>query len=137
MRATVVPGGLVRFLSAAALSATLAFVAGCDKQTRFTSVEPAAGTFAGGEEIEVLGANIPRGGIQVRFGNREAQPVVVESDRKLKVLTPAGDKGTTVDVFITFDDGRAFVMKNAFKYVDQTQQRQTMDKFFEKTSSKK
>ena len=107
-------------------------VSGCSNETKFTKVEPNTGTFTGGEEIELQGNGFPRTGLSVRFGNKEAQPVVVESDKKIKVATPAGDKSTNVDITITFDDGRAFVLKNGFHYVDSTQQRATMDKFFDK-----
>ena len=36
-----------------------------------------------------------------------------------------------------FDDGSALQLKNGFRYVDSTQQRQTMDKFFSKASGEK
>jgi hypothetical protein len=56
--------------------------------------------------------------------------VVVESSTAIKVTTPAGDKSTSADVSVVFDDGKAFVLKSAFQYIDTTQQRQTMDKAF-------
>jgi hypothetical protein len=110
---------------------------GCSNELKLSTVEPNTGTFTGGEEIIVEGQNFPRGGASVKFGLKEAQPVVVESDHKIRVTTPAGDKNTNVDVTVVFDDGRAFQLKNAFRYVDSTQQRNTMDKFFSKASGEK
>lgn len=125
---------LIRWwLSVGALLA-LAMGAGCSSETRFTEVEPNTGTFTGGEEVELRGANFPRSGVMVRFGSHAATAVVVASDRSIKVTTPAGEKGTAVDVTVVFDDGRAYVLRNGFRYVDSTQQRDTMDKFFDKAS---
>ena len=109
-------------------------IAACSHDTRVSELEPNTGTFSGGEEVEIHGANFPRSGVTVRFGTKEATNVAFVSDSTIKVATPAGDKNTTSDVTIVFDDGRAFVLKNAFRYVDSTQQRQTMDKFFNKAS---
>ncbi len=122
-----------RLLVGVSLSLSL-LALGCSKETRVTELEPNTGTFSGGEEVEIHGSNFPRGGVTVRFGTKEATNVAYVSDGAIKVATPAGDKNTTSDVTIVFDDGRAFVLKNAFRYVDSTQQRQTMDKFFNKAS---
>lgn len=129
MRAALAPLALLIGLS------TLGAL-GCNSsnETKFTGLEPNTGTFVGGEEIAVLGANFPRGGVVVRFGLKEAKPVVFEADNRMKVLSPPGDRGTNADVTLIFDDGRAFVLKSGFRYVDSTQQRQTMDKFMKKVS---
>jgi hypothetical protein len=119
-------------LSLVLASALLPGTAGCSTETKFTGVEPNTGTFSGGEEIVLQGQNFPRGGVTVRFGYKEAKPVVFESTSRIKVYTPSGDKNVNSDITITFDDGRAFVLKNGFRYVDTTQQKQTMDKFFDK-----
>jgi hypothetical protein len=111
--------------------------AGCSTDTRFTSIEPNTGTFTGGEEVQLKGQNFPRGGVQVRFGVHEAQPVVVESDHVIKVVTPAGDKNTNSDVSIIFDTGQSFILKSGFRYLDSTQQRSTMDNFFKEASGEK
>ena len=125
----------------AALPLTLLVAAGAsgcsDGQTKFTGIEPNTGTFVGGEEVTLMGQHFPRGGATVRFGDKPAQPVVMESDHKIKVTTPAGDKNTNSDVTVIFDDGRAFQLKSGFRYVDSTQQRNTMDKFFNKASGEK
>jgi len=114
----------------------LALAGGCSNELKFTGVEPNTGTFTGGEEVVLKGQNFPRGGVMVRFGTKEAQPAVVESDHAIKVTTPAGDKNTNTDVTVVFDDGRTLVLANGFRYVDSTQQRQTMDKFFNKAAGK-
>ena len=129
--APVVSGGLMVAMAGAM------FVAGCSNETKFTRVEPNQGVFTGGEEIELEGNAFPKGGVTVRFGFKEAAPVVTETDKRIKVMSPPGDKNTNVDVTITFDDGRAFVLKNGFHYIDNTQQRATMDKFFDKASGQK
>lgn len=111
-------------------------LAGCSTETRLTEVAPNAGTYTGGEEVELRGANFPRSGVAVRFGGKEATGVVMQSDRSIKVNTPAGEKGTAVDVTVVFDDGRAFVLRNGFHFVEQ-QQRQVMDKFFNRAAGEK
>ena len=119
-----------------ALPLSLLLAACNDGQTKFTGLEPNTGTFVGGEEVALVGTNFPRGGATVRFGEKPATPVVMESDHRIKVTTPAGDKNTNTDVTIIFDDGRAFQLKNGFRYIDSTQQRNTMDKFFDKAAKK-
>lgn len=119
----------------APLALALALAASaCNNETRVSEIEPATGTSNGGEEVLIKGQGFPRSGAVVRFGTREAQPVMIESDNAIKVYTPAGDKGTSADVSVVFNDGRAFVLKSAFHYIDSTQQRNTMDKFFDKAS---
>src|SRR5262249_34201244 len=95
-------------------------------------VDPPNGTFSGGEEVEIRGNGFQpgRGGVTVKFGRRDATAIVVESDSKIKVQTPVGDKNTTVDVSIIFDDGKALLLKNGFHYIDTTQQKAAMDKAF-------
>lgn len=128
----------MRALSAVLLSLPLLVgAAGCSTETKFSHIEPNTGTFTGGEEVILGGQNFPRGSVMVHFGNKEAQPVVMESTSKIRVTTPAGDKNTNTDVTITFDDGKAYVLRNGFRYVDSTQQRQTMDKFFDKAAGSK
>jgi hypothetical protein len=107
-------------------------VAACSNDLKVSEIEPPNGTFSGGEEVVIKGNGFQpgRGGVSVRFGRREASNVVVESAGAIKVTTPAGDKNTAVDVSVTFDDGKSFVLKSGFQYIDTTQQRQTMDKAF-------
>ncbi len=113
--------------------------AGCSNDLKVNEVEPASGTYGGQEEVVIHGNGFQpgRGGVSVRFGRREATNIVVESTSAIKVTTPAGDKSTSVDVSVVFDDGKAFVLKSGFQYVDTTQQRQTMDKAFNAMGGKK
>ena len=107
-------------------------ILGCSNELKVSEVDPPQGTFMGGEEVFIRGNGFQpgRGGVSVRFGRREAQNVVVESATAIKVTTPAGDKSTAADVSVVFDDGKAFVLKGAFMFIDTTQQKQTMDKAF-------
>lgn len=122
------------FLSLGLLSALVlccsAFL-GCSNDLKVTEVDPPQGTYMGGEEVIIRGNGFQpgRGGVSVRFGRREATNVVVESASAIKVTTPAGDKSAAADVSVIFDDGKAFVLKSAFQYLDNSQ-RQTMDKAF-------
>jgi len=105
---------------------------GCSNELKIGDVEPPHGTFTGGEEVVIHGNGFQpgRGGVSVRFGRREATNVVVESASAIKVTTPSGDKSTAVDVSVVFDDGKAFVIKSGFQYIDTTQQLQARDKTF-------
>jgi hypothetical protein len=100
----------------------------CTKELKFTSIDPNFGTSGGGEEVVLEGANFPKGGVKVAFGFKEAQPVVMESTSKIRVMTPVGDKNVNTDVTITFDDGRTLVLKNGFRYVDTTRGQEMRDK---------
>jgi hypothetical protein len=110
---------------------------GCSNDLKVSEIEPPQGTYSGGEEVIIKGNGFQpgRAGVSVRFGRREATNVVVESLSAIKVTTPAGDKSVAVDVSVVFDDGKAFVLKSGFQYIDSSQQRQTMDKAFNADSS--
>jgi hypothetical protein len=105
---------------------------GCSNELKVSEIEPPNGAFTGGEEVVIKGNGFQpgRSGVTIKFGRREATAVAVESGDKIKVTTPAGDKSTTVDVSVVFDDGKAFLLKNGFHYVDTTQQRANMDNAF-------
>ena len=115
------------------------WVTACSNELKVSEVDPPAGTFSGGEEVVIKGGGFQpgRGGAMVRFGKRDASAIVVEAADKIKVTTPAGDKGTIVDVSVVFDDGKAFTIKNGFRYVDTTQQKASMDKAFNAMGGKK
>jgi IPT/TIG domain len=121
-----------------AMAAAALALAACSNELKVSETDPNTGTFNGGEEVTIRGNGFQpgRAGVTVKFGRRDAQAVVVESDSKIKVQTPAGDKNTTVDVSVVFDDGKAFLLKNGFKYIDNTQ-RATMDKAFNALGDKK
>jgi hypothetical protein len=113
-------------------------LAACSNELKVSDVDPPQGTFTGGEEVIIKGNGFQpgRGGVTVKFGRHDAQAVAVESSDKIKVQTPAGDKNTVVDISVVFDDGKAFMLKNGFKYLDNTQ-RVTMDKAFNALGDKK
>ncbi|HVZ74856.1 MAG TPA: IPT/TIG domain-containing protein [Polyangia bacterium] len=83
------------------------------------SVEPSQGTTAGGDEITIIGGGFQPGKTQaeVRLGRKRVESVIIASADKIKIVTPANDKGP-VDVSVTFDDGTAFKVPNAFRYVE-------------------
>ncbi len=107
-------------------------VAACSNDLKVTSVEPAQGTFGGGEDIVIHGNGFQpgRGGVTVNFGKRAGTSVAVASTDKITVMTPGGDPNTTVDVTVIFDDGKAFKLGNGFHYMAQVDQRGTLDKAF-------
>src|SRR4051812_20615953 len=114
-----------------AMAAAALALAACSNELKVSETDPSTGTFNGGEEVIIKGNGFQpgRGGVTVKFGRRDAQSVSVDSASAIKVQTPAGDKNTTVDISVVFDDGKAFMLKNGFRYID-NQQRATMDKAF-------
>ncbi|HMF08847.1 MAG TPA: IPT/TIG domain-containing protein [Thermoanaerobaculia bacterium] len=83
------------------------------------SLEPNQGTTAGGDEIAIVGGGFQPGKTQaeVKFGRKKAENVVIAAAGKIKVLTPANEKGP-VDVTVMFDDGSMFKVPNGFRYVE-------------------
>ena len=120
----------VKMLCAAAMVFGLA---ACSNELKVTSVEPAQGTFGGGEDVVIHGNGFQpgRGGVTVTFGKR-AGDLGRRSRRptSINVMTPGGDPNTTVDVTVVFDDGKAFKLANGFHYMAQADQRGTLDKAF-------
>jgi len=106
----------------------------CSSATKLEELEPPQGTFAGGEEIMIKGKNFPvkTGGAMVMFGRRPATNVVIENSGTIKVTSPTGEKNTEVDVTVQFDDGRGFQLKNAFRYLDATDNAKVMKNFGKK-----
>ena len=107
-------------------------LAACSNDLKVSSVEPAQGTFGGGEDVVIHGNGFQpgRGGVTVTFGKRPATSVVVAAADKINVMTPGGDPNTTVDVTVVFDDGKAFKLPNGFHYMAPADQRGTLDKAF-------
>jgi len=93
---------------------------GCSNETKITELEPPQGTYSGGEEIIIKGRNLPAGksGATIMFGRKAATNIVMESPNAIRVTSPAGDRNTEVDVSVTFDDGRAYLLKSGFRYLD-------------------
>lgn len=106
----------------------------CSNETAVRELEPPHGTFAGGEEITIHGRNFPigRGGATVTFGRRAATNVVLENPSSIKVTSPAGERNTDVDIVVMFDDGRAYLLKNGFRYLDASDNQKVMKNFFKK-----
>ena len=107
---------------------------GCSNETRVSEMEPSHGTFAGGEEILIKGNgfNPGHGGVTVKFGKKDATNIVVESDRAIRVTSPGGDRNTQVDITVIFDDGRAYLLRSGFRYLDATDNSKVMKNFYEK-----
>jgi hypothetical protein len=95
------------------------------------SVEPPQGTTAGGEEISIVGGGFVPGKTQaeVRFGRKKAESVMIVSPTKMRVVTPANEKGP-VDVSVSFDEGSAFKIPNAFRYMEPAANDNTRRAFF-------
>ena len=107
---------------------------GCSNETKINELEPPHGTYAGGEEIVIRGNgfNPGHGGVAVKFGKKDATNIVVESDKSIRVTSPAGDRNTQVDITVIFDDGRAYLLRNGFRYLDAADQGKVMKNFYEK-----
>lgn len=86
----------------------------CDSGTRLKAVEPNFGNIAGNDDVTILGNGF-KTGMVVYFGKREAQNVIIDSPMRIRVKTPAGIEGK-VDVSITRDDGKTFVLRDGFIY---------------------
>ena len=106
------------------VSLLLAFCIGCKEEFGIHNISPATGVLGGGEPIEILGSGFdPNLGIAVYFGNAKASNVVVSSSKKLIVSTPSVGEPTVVDVRIATDDGKEFLLRRAFRYIEKS----TMD----------
>jgi hypothetical protein len=108
---------------ALAVSVVLGVLVSACQQTggplKVDSVEPPQGTTAGAEEISINGSGFVPGKTQaeVRFGRKKAESVMIVSPTKIRVVTPANEKGP-VDVSVNFDEGSSFKIPNAFRYVE-------------------
>ena len=93
-------------------------VLGCQKGTSISKLEPNTGNVSGGDTITIYGNGL-KPGVTVHFGKRECQVVVVDqSGKSMRVKTPSGAEGP-VDVIITDDDGKTFMLKEGFRYHSQ------------------
>ena len=95
------------------------FVIGCKEEFAIRTISPATGVLGGGEPIEILGSGFnPNQGVAVYFGNSKAGNVVVNSSKKMTVSTPSVGEAQVVDVRIATDDGKEFLLRRAFRYVE-------------------
>ncbi len=99
-----------------ALGLVAALGLGCSSGVKVTSVTPENGTVAGGEDILIKGQGF-KAGVQVKFCRAEAKNVILLGDNQIKATSPANSKGSC-DVTLTFDDGRAYKVANAFNYME-------------------
>jgi hypothetical protein len=77
--------------------------------SRVRSVEPASGSALGNATVTIHGTGFQEGsakGVKVLFGSQQARVLGFVGDETLKVETPAGEVGQTVDVMLVFDDAR-------------------------------
>jgi hypothetical protein len=122
-----------RVLGLALSIAAFAAIAACQKggPVNVEKVDPPEGTTAGGDEISIVGSGFQPGKTQaeVKFGRKKAESVQIASDSKIRVVTPANDKGP-VDVQVMFDDGATFKIPNAFRYVLPTSGESALRAFF-------
>jgi hypothetical protein len=97
---------------------------GCKEEFAIRDISPATGVLGGGEPVEILGSGFsPNLGLSVYFGNEKAPNVVVSSENKMIVHTPSSREPTTVDVRIATDDGKEYLLRRAFRYIE----KQSMD----------
>jgi hypothetical protein len=90
----------------------------CDSGFSVRRCSPAVGVLAGGEPIDILGSGFSAGmGITIYFGSTKADNVVVRDSGKLTVTSPSNDEPGKVDVRVITDDGKEFVIREAFQYV--------------------
>jgi hypothetical protein len=96
------------------------FMGACDQKgpLRIDRVEPPEGVSGGGDTVTIVGSGFQPGKtqVEVRFGRRKSESVVIASTNKINAVTPGGDKGP-VDVVLSFDDGSQFKIASGFKYV--------------------
>ena len=94
----------------------LAIVAltGCESGTYIKTLEPGFGNVSGGDTVLIIGNGF-KTGMTVQFGKHEVKHVVVEPPSRLRVKTPSGAEGK-VDVVVTRDDGKTFMLEKGFEY---------------------
>jgi hypothetical protein len=111
---------MTRTLQLTAAVLFLGLVGACDQKgpLRVDRVEPDEGISGGGDQVTIIGSGFQPGKtqVEVRFGRRKSESVVIASNTKINVLTPGGDKGP-VEVVLDFDNGQRFSIKDGFRYV--------------------
>ena len=122
-----------RVLGLALSMAAFVTIAACTQSgpLKVDTIEPPQGTTAGGEEISINGGGFTPGKTQaeVKFGHKKSETVTIASTSKIRVVTPASEKGP-VDVTVMFDDGSYFKIPNGFRYVEPAAQDNARQAFF-------
>jgi hypothetical protein len=90
----------------------LAGAAGCEKKKGLTvtGIEPAGGPYTGNTTVTIRGTGFQEDGakgVKVYFGGQQARVLGFVGDDVLKVDSPPGEVGKSVDVVLMFDDARA------------------------------
>jgi hypothetical protein len=86
----------------------------------FSEVEPDFGGLQGGKTVRVVGDSLRLDiGYAVYFGELRSPQVSIASDKALLAVTPRRFEPGEVDVTIRADNGRVFVVKNGFQYINQ------------------
>ena len=89
-------------------------ITGCESGTRIKALEPNFGNVSGGDTVLIIGSGF-KTGMTVQFGKHEVKHVVVDTPSRLRVKTPSGAEGK-VDVIVTRDDGKTFMLENGYEY---------------------
>jgi hypothetical protein len=108
-------------LSFAAATGLLLTLGACQQKggpLQIVRVEPDQGTTGGGDTVHIIGSGFEPGRtqVEVRFGRKKVEQVMISSVDKITVVTPAGDRGP-VDVTLMFDNGAPFKIAGGFRYI--------------------
>lgn len=110
-----------RILGLVTAAMFVAALSACDKKggaLSVTRVEPSSGATGGGEQVMIEGSGFEAGKtqVEVRFGNKRCEQVIIASSTQIAVTTPPGARGP-VDVSLMFDNGSPFKIPGGFSYV--------------------
>lgn len=86
----------------------------CDQSEGVKEVQPNYGNVSGKDDVVLIGKGF-KTGLTVVFGKHKATNIVVESDTKVRLKTPAGPEGA-VDIYVTDSSGKTLMLKKAFTY---------------------
>jgi len=91
----------------------------CSKEFSITGIDPHSGVLGGGEVIKIKGSGFKPGmGVTVYFGDSKAPNVIVDDTATMSVTTPPGRKEGPIDIRVRTDDGREYLLKRNFRYVE-------------------
>jgi len=94
---------------------------GCNQEFGVRDITPSVGVIGGGESVSINGSGFdPSMGYTVYFGNSKATNVSVSSSDKIIVTTPSSSSATKVDVRLTTDTGKEYVLRKAFSYEEKS-----------------
>lgn len=100
----------------------LLLIACGQSESAITDIQPRFGLMHGGEQIVIHGENMDAlMPVTVYLGNERVRMSELLSDNILQITTPTSRAEQTVDVRIIGNDGREFLMKSAFQYVEKAE----------------